>query len=84
MELPESEDYDSIGGLILNYLGSVPKDGTTVDVEVMGLALHAERIKGRRIESVIVEKLPDTGADPDGGTKEKSKKENAKKEGGDK
>ncbi len=57
VQLPESDDYDTIGGLILNCLGSVPGDGTVVDVETGGIAIRAERIKGRRIESVIVERL---------------------------
>ena len=57
VSLPESDDYDTIGGLILNRLGSIPKDGTVVDVETEGIAIRAERIKGRRIESVIIERL---------------------------
>lgn len=55
--LPTQEEYDTIGGMVLSCLHTIPKDGTTVDVEANGLSLHAEKIVGRRIESVLVKKL---------------------------
>ena len=48
--LPESEDWDSIGGLLLNVLGHVPTEAETV--EVAGWRLSAERVQGRRIGRV--------------------------------
>src|SRR6202011_2439965 len=30
--LPESDDWDSVGGLVLNLLGHVPSEGESVDV----------------------------------------------------
>jgi CBS domain containing-hemolysin-like protein len=49
-ELPESDDWDSIGGLVLDLLGHVPAEGETV--EVGGWRLTAERVQGRRIGRV--------------------------------
>lgn len=57
--LPDKEEYDTIGGMVLSCLRTFPKDGTTVDAELHGLSLHVEKIANRRIESVLVKKLPD-------------------------
>lgn len=54
IRIPESDAYDTIGGMLLSCLEFIPEDGTTVDVEFGGLELHAERISGRRIESVLL------------------------------
>jgi len=48
--LPESDDWDSIGGLVLNALGHVPTEGEAVDIDAWRLT--AERVKGRRIGQV--------------------------------
>ncbi len=57
MTLPEQEDYETVGGLVLSCLNTIPADGTTLDVETEGLSIHVEQIKNRRIESVLVKKL---------------------------
>ncbi len=48
--LPEGDDWDSVGGLLLNLIGHVPKDGELA--EVAGWRLTAERVQGRRIGRV--------------------------------
>jgi putative hemolysin len=48
--LPESDDWDSVGGLLLNLLGHVPANGESI--EVAGWLLTAERVQGRRIGRV--------------------------------
>jgi len=53
--LPESDDWDSVGGLVLNMLGHVPVDGESV--EVAGWRLVAERVQGRRIGRVRLTRL---------------------------
>lgn len=58
LPLSENENYETIGGMVLSCLNSIPKDGTTVDVETCGLSLHVTRIKNKRIEEVIVRLLP--------------------------
>ena len=59
-ELPD-EEWDTVGGLILNLLGHVPDEGETVRFQ--GLELHTERVQGRRIASVRITRLPETSAD---------------------
>ena len=54
MELPATE-WDSIGGLLLNLIGGVPKEGQ--EVEFQGLSLRAERVQGRRIGRVRIHRL---------------------------
>jgi CBS domain containing-hemolysin-like protein len=54
MELPATE-WDSIGGLLLNLVGGVPKEGQ--EVEFQGLSLRAERVQGRRIGRVRIHRL---------------------------
>jgi CBS domain containing-hemolysin-like protein len=53
--LPESDDWDSVGGLLLNVLGHVPTSGESGDVN--GWRLTAERVQGRRISRVRVTRI---------------------------
>lgn len=50
-----SEEWDSLGGLFFGVLGRVPAPGE--ELEVPPVRLTAERLKGRRIERVLVERL---------------------------
>ena len=62
VELPSTE-WDSIGGLLFNLVGGVPREGQ--EVEFMGLRLRAERVQGRRIGRVRIHRLtpPDSAED---------------------
>jgi putative hemolysin len=53
LELPESEAYVSVGGLILERLGAVPAPGARVDVPPYGLTVLS--VEGRRIARVRIE-----------------------------
>jgi len=53
--LPEG-DFDTVGGLLLSELGRVPVNGESVVVE--GWELTAQRVQGRRIGRVRIEKVP--------------------------
>jgi CBS domain containing-hemolysin-like protein len=55
VELPSTE-WDSIGGLLFNLVGGVPREGQ--EVEFQGLRLRAERVQGRRIGRVRIHRLP--------------------------
>jgi magnesium and cobalt exporter, CNNM family len=55
VELPATE-WDSIGGLLFNLVGGVPREGQ--EVEFQGLRLRAERVQGRRIGRVRIHRLP--------------------------
>jgi CBS domain containing-hemolysin-like protein len=54
VELPSTE-WDSIGGLLFNLVGGVPREGQ--EVEFKGLRLRAERVQGRRIGRVRIHRL---------------------------
>ncbi|NLW21140.1 MAG: HlyC/CorC family transporter [Clostridiales bacterium] len=55
--LPINEEYDTIGGLILSQMSSIPEDGSQPVVESDGLRFKVESVSGRRIEWVEVSKL---------------------------
>jgi magnesium and cobalt exporter, CNNM family len=63
--LPEDDDWDSIGGLVLNLLGHVPAEGESV--EVAGWRLTAERVQGRRIGRVRLSRSPEAPSPGDDG-----------------
>ncbi|QBI18630.1 HlyC/CorC family transporter [Egibacter rhizosphaerae] len=50
-ELPD-EEWDTVGGLLVGLLGHVAEPGE--EVEVAGVRLSAERVKGRRVAKVLV------------------------------
>jgi magnesium and cobalt exporter, CNNM family len=54
VDLPSTE-WDSIGGLLFNVVGGVPREGQ--EVEFQGLRLRAERVQGRRIGRVRIHRL---------------------------
>ena len=54
-ELPD-EGWDTVGGLLFGLLGHVPAPGE--HVEVPEVRIVAERVKGRRIASVLVKRIP--------------------------
>jgi CBS domain containing-hemolysin-like protein len=65
-ELPEGDDWDTVGGLLYSLLGHVPSEGEAADVD--GHRLTAERVQGRRIGRVRISAAPgraDGGDDPD-------------------
>jgi putative hemolysin len=54
-ELPEGA-WDTVGGLLLDLAGRVPRQGEAVEVD--GFRLVAERVQGRRIGRVRIERRP--------------------------
>lgn len=54
--LPVNDEYDTIGGLILSQMSSIPEDGSQPEVTVDGLNFKVESVAGRRIEWVEVSK----------------------------
>jgi CBS domain containing-hemolysin-like protein len=53
VELPDAE-WDTVGGLVAGLLGQVPKRGQ--EVSFQGLTFRAERVQGRRIAQVLIQK----------------------------
>ena len=56
-DIPESEDYDTVGGLVLSTLSTFPQDGTEIEVEKDGFSFHVTKIEDRRIQTVIIKKI---------------------------
>ncbi|AFN75790.1 putative membrane CBS domain protein [Melioribacter roseus P3M-2] len=53
----EDDDYDTLAGFILNHAGSIPEEGFSfVD---MGVKFTVKEIHNKRINKVLVEKLPE-------------------------
>ena len=82
-ELPEGE-YDTLGGMIMSYLGRIPAPEEHPTVEVSNILFTVLSLDERRIDKVRAEKLPqpEQGKDAD---KEKEKtrekeKDKAKKQ----
>jgi len=51
VELPD-EEWDTVGGLMLGLLGSIPIEGE--EVAFQNLTFRAERVQGRRIAKVLI------------------------------
>jgi CBS domain containing-hemolysin-like protein len=51
VELPD-EEWDTVGGLMLGLMGSIPEEGE--EVSFQNLRFTAERVNGRRISKVLI------------------------------
>ena len=56
VDLPH-EEWDTVGGLMMSLLGAIPRQGETVSFN--NLSFTAERVQGRRIALVLIERLPE-------------------------
>jgi CBS domain containing-hemolysin-like protein len=63
VELPH-EEWDTVGGLMLGLLGSIPQEGEEVRFD--HLQFTAERVQGRRIASVLITRLSGDEGDQEG------------------
>lgn len=61
--LPQ-EGWDTVGGLMLAVSGHVPAEGESVEID--GVRLVAERVQGRRISRVHIERTVPLHVAPDG------------------
>jgi putative hemolysin len=62
-ELPEGEDWDTVGGLLYSLLGHVPSEGECAEVD--GHRLTAEVVQGRRIGRVRISVPSSAARGPD-------------------
>ncbi|WP_242850281.1 transporter associated domain-containing protein [Clostridium phoceensis] len=51
---PEDADYDTVGGMVLSCLRTIPEDGSRPHVEAGGLDLQVEQVADHRIQWVLV------------------------------
>lgn len=57
LELPIPDgDYETVAGYVLHALGHIPKEGETVAGD--GFRITVAEVKGRKIEEVVVTRLP--------------------------
>jgi CBS domain containing-hemolysin-like protein len=56
LNLPEEEDYDTLGGFVFSHLGYIPKTGETFDHEDVKFTITAA--EARRIKRVRIQKRP--------------------------
>jgi magnesium and cobalt transporter len=54
------EDVDTIGGLVANHLGRVPRKGDVFDID--GLRFEVLRADARQVHVLLIEKLPEVPA----------------------
>jgi CBS domain containing-hemolysin-like protein len=52
LKLPESDDYDTLGGLIIHELETIPESGESLDIGEQILVI--EEVTDRRIEIVRI------------------------------
>ena len=57
IEIPEDDDYDTIGGFLISILGFIPEDGTEASAEFGGYSWTAKEVEDRRIGKVCAESL---------------------------
>lgn len=60
VDLPESDDYDTIGGLLVHRLSEIPKPGTTVDIEPVRITvLRATKRVVQRVQIQLINSTDD-------------------------
>jgi len=57
LNIPESEEYDSIGGYVLSELGTIPPAGTKVAAP--GLEITVQNATPRRIHTLLLTSVPE-------------------------
>ena len=87
IDLPEDADYDTVSGMVMSCLPSIPEDGAQFTVETNGLRIRVENVQDRKVDSALVEKLqPEPAAEDerDEGDKAEPSKDRKDKEKKDK
>lgn len=55
LDLPESDDYETLAGLLMTRLGRVPKEGE--GIRIGNLKLTVTKVHGPRIEKIVLTKV---------------------------
>lgn len=55
----ESEDYDTLGGLILFLLGRIPNEDEKPYIEYRGMKLSVRAVENKRIAEVLIDYIPE-------------------------
>jgi CBS domain containing-hemolysin-like protein len=59
LNLPEDEDYDTIGGFVFSHLGYIPKTGSQFNYT--DLKFNISQAEPRKIKRIRIQKLPSNG-----------------------
>lgn len=51
------DEVDTFNGLVFSALGSIPQDGSTVEVETSGLSIRVTKIQNHQVEEALVSLL---------------------------
>lgn len=57
IELPESDDYETLAGMVMTRMGRVPKEGDTV--RIGNLKLTVAKMQGPKLEKILLAKMSD-------------------------
>lgn len=52
------EEYDTLNGLVFHELGTIPEDGSDIEIDVPGLHISSKNIVNHQLESAIVTLVP--------------------------
>ena len=52
--LPESDDYDTVGGFIFSLIQEIPNDDAIFDLTYQNYEIHVDQVKEKRIESCVI------------------------------
>lgn len=63
IDIPESEEYDTLSGLIMDHLNAVPEDDTTFEIDILRMHIKVTEIKDRRIEWTYISLNPEENPD---------------------
>ena len=61
LDLPEDEDYDTIGGFVFSYLGCIPKTAETFEYKNLKFTIRSA--EARRIKRIRIQKITEKNAD---------------------
>jgi putative hemolysin len=62
ISLPESPEYETLGGFLMTTLQKIPQTGDRVEIE--GKRINIVEMVGKRISKVKLEKLPGPAEEP--------------------
>ena len=51
------EEYDTLNGLIYHQLGSIPGDGTNIEIELSGLSIKVMKLEKHMVDTAIIRLL---------------------------
>lgn len=62
MPLP-CDEYETFNGLVLGALGSIPPDGSTLEVETAGLTIRVTELRSHQVKTALVRRAPEPETD---------------------